>query len=162
MHECPTICDFSLSIPDFQNAKPAPFRNLSQRYVSESIRAIVCDVDRFYNPKIFYRRRFTLDGVTKYAKISKLRKNVTFLHGNTDNPSPGLNKRKVFYKRSVSMFESGTIDIYFRDNQNNTYDACDDKYIVQDFIDAEKYASYMETGKTYFLKKLHLFQFVLF
>jgi hypothetical protein len=148
------VCDFSVTIPVFENLKPALVRNMSTVYVAETVSAIVRDVDRFYKPRVSYRRRFTLDGVSKYATISKLRKHITFLHGSpvsSNSVTANSNAKRKCYNRSVSMFETSNKDVFLT-NDLSSYNRCDVKYVVQDFIMAERFSCYMETGKTHFFK----------
>lgn len=157
MHELSHSCDCSVPTHVFENLKPASFRNLSQRYVADTISAIIHDVDRFYNPKVLYRRRFTLDGVSKYAKLNKLHKNVTFLHNKLHRKTSNfgqVNAKKKKFNRSISMFETNSNNVILTNDLSN-YKRFDDKYVAQDFITAERFANYMETGKTYFLKNIN-------
>jgi hypothetical protein len=154
LHECLPVCDFSVTIPVFENLKPALVRNMSTVYVAETVSAIVRDVDRFYKPRVSYRRRFTLDGVSKYATISKLRKHITFLHGSpvsSNSVTANSNAKRKCYNRSVSMFETSNKDVFLT-NDLSSSNRCDVKYVVQDFIMAERFSCYMETGKTHFFK----------
>jgi hypothetical protein len=127
---------------------------MSTVYVAETVSAIVRDVDRFYKPRVSYRRRFTLDGVSKYATISKLRKHITFLHGSpvsSNSVTANSNAKRKCYNRSVSMFETSNKDVFLT-NDLSSSNRCDVKYVVQDFIMAERFSCYMETGKTHFFK----------
>lgn len=117
-------------------------RNLSKNYVAVTINSIIKDQDRFYNQKMFWRRNFTLQGVTKYRNVFKLEKQISFLY-----PKCDFNSKKQILNRSISMFDDLSSDC------NCQKFLQFDKYNCQDFISAERFAHFMEGGLTKFFKK---------
>lgn len=120
LHDLSSIshCDFSVKIPTSENPKPAIFRNFSKVFTRELVKSIILDSDKFYSPKRFYRRKFTLLGCEKYyldnSSIDYVQK--SFLHDNN-------NKRR---KHKVSWYDQKDIL------------SIDPKYLTEAFLLAEK------------------------
>ncbi|KAK9875568.1 hypothetical protein WA026_009374 [Henosepilachna vigintioctopunctata] len=171
-------CDFSpIYPPSVEDLKPIRYRDLSPAYLAELIKVLVRNLDNFYKPRIRCRRKFSpTRGLIKYYpdEDKKVDKQVSFLHherkrkaktlGNSGDSREMRNVRKNIltvprrYDRSVSLYEPN----WDRETFNpalvpppsglpNLNGYKNDRFLTQDFIMAERFAYFMESGKTKFM-----------
>lgn len=90
---CSSFVNFSVPLPPCDDPKLVPLFEFRAFNPASVVVSVLRGVDRFYRPRIAFRRKFTLSGVEKYypTRESKLNPQNSFLYKNNEG-------RKAVYK----------------------------------------------------------------
>lgn len=124
-----------MPLPPSDNFKPALLVRYKVFPARDIVFGIVKDVDRFYKPQTFCRRKFTLNGVDKYypQRDVNLLNLYSFLYRNKHNVD----------LQSLNNFNANKL-LQIGDPSQNNYNW---KVACENFILAERYAIYLSYHK---------------